>query len=512
MNAPVRASLAIGCAAALLLTASCARAPHSARRLAKLWVAARPAPAFDPEGPPDATRWALERLLSYGLMEERRDGRIVTAAAEKMSVSADGLVYTFHLARGLRFVDGAPCASRDFAAALERGIARRDHGTIAWALGALQGMDRVRVGKPLPRLGIETPDAATLVLRLARPDSLLPHKLALPGVGVPWHRAPGTTGWRGVAGVGPLRVVAEDPGRRLTLVRMHAPAPDTLVVRFVPGAFRSLALMRAGIPDWVWPLPPGIDGAPLPPAYRFRTGEPTPRRSLMLVMRADLPPTLAIPARQALAHALNDEEIVRALGAAGAAPGPWIPGGPREETPRLDASEVRDWLARGKLGRSFHVNLSYDADGAAASVARALQGQWARLDLYADLYPLRGAPLGAELLSGSSHLLLVEQQPLLDTPAAGLAALVMPLRGPAVGSFRTGWRTRAFDPWIAPRRGVAPPDVAEASHGLADELVVLPLADLPWRWVERAQGAETDFHPHFGPDCGAIGRERAGRR
>jgi hypothetical protein len=474
-----------------------------------VWVVARPAPAFDPEGPPDAARWALERLLSRGLMEERRDGRVVTAAAEKMSVSADGLVYTFHLRHALAFADGAPCGSRDFAAALERGIARRDHGTIAWALASLQGMDRVRIGRPLPRLGIETPDAGTLVLRLARPDSLLSRKLALPGVGVPWHRGPGG-GWRGASGLGPLRVAAEDPGRRLTLVRAAGSAGagrETLIVRFVPGAFRTLSLLRAGIPDWVWPLPPGIDGAPLPAAYRFRTGEPAPRRSLLLVMRADLPPTIKLPARQALAHALNDEEILRALGATGAPPGPWIPGGPREEPPRLDAGEVRDWLERGKLGRSFHVNLSFDADGAGAAVARTLQGQWARLDLYADLYPLRGERLADELEEGRSHLLLVEQQPLVDAPAAGLAGLVMPLRGPAVGSFRTGWRTRVFDPWLMPRRGVAPPDVAEASHRLSDELVALPLADLPWRWLERAGGQETEFHPHFGPDCGRVGRE-----
>jgi hypothetical protein len=435
------------------------------------------------------------------LLAEGRDGDILPAAASSMRVSSDGLVYTFRLPRRLAFGDGTPLPSREFRAALERGIARRDHGTIAWALGALQGMDRVRTGRPLPRLGIETPDDTTLILRLAHPDSLLPHKLALPGVGVPWRRVRGTSGWRGALGLGPFRVVGEDPGRRLTLVSTPGAVPETLVVRFVPGAFRTLAALRSGNPDWVWPLPPGIDGAPLPPGYAFRAKAARPRRQLLLVQRPDLPPTLKPEAREALAHALNTEEILRALGAAGVAPGPWIPDGPREEPPRLDANEVRDWLARGKLGRSFHVNLSYDADGAGASVARALQGQWARLDLYADLYPLRGGRLSDELLDGSSHLLLVEQQPLLDTPSAALAALVMPLRGPAVGSFRSGWRMRVFDVWMAPRRGVAAPDAAEASHRLADELVVLPLADLPWRWIERRDGPAAEFHPHFGLEC-----------
>ena len=84
------------------------------------------------------------------------------------------------------------------------------------------------------------------------------------------------------------------------------------------------------------------------------------------------------------------------------------------------------------------------------------------------------------------------------------------------------WRTREFDQWlalrIAPRpaprpraHGVAepvaePPEAllpapAQAQQILAQDMVVLPLARLPWRWVERGGPLQVGFHPHYGPQC-----------
>ncbi len=50
------------------------------------------------------------------------DGEIRPAAAESWSVSEDGLTWTFHLRDGLRFSNGDPVTSADFAAAWRRGL------------------------------------------------------------------------------------------------------------------------------------------------------------------------------------------------------------------------------------------------------------------------------------------------------------------------------------------------------------------------------------------------------
>jgi extracellular solute-binding protein (family 5) len=450
-------------------------------------------------------RWSLERLLTRGLVEEDANGVIVPSAAGRFEYSADSQTVTFHLRRDLRFTNGARCASADFRAAMERGLARTDHATTAWALAAVRGVQAVRGGRALPPLGILTPDDSTLVLELARRDPLLLRKLAIPGIAIAWAARDSGAGWKGAAGLGPYRVLVED-ARRLLLVRGRTrrgdPSwPDTIHVRFESGAPRLRAALRAGRVDLLWPVPATMTGDALPEPYRRDTAGAAPARRLTLVMRADVPPTTKIAARRALAHGLDRSEVTALLGAGARDPVTWWAGAPPFDFPRLDASEVGVWLDRGRLGRSFHVVMLLDAEGVAPAVARSLQGEWARLNLSVDLMPLRGAALAEEALRGwRAQLILAERQALIDDPGAELAGLVMPARGPAVGPMRTGWRTREFDPWILPGPSSAPLDLDRAGRRLAEELVALPIADLDWVWIERQGSPKNGLHPHFGPE------------
>ena len=486
-----------------LIALSCA-GRTTVRGTSRVWVAGRPQPAFDPQGPPDPLRWSLERLLSTGLVEEDSSGVLVPAAAERWEWDADSLVLTFHLRSGLRFADGSPCGSGDFRRALLAGLGRTDHGSKAWLLGAVAGVQQGRAGRPLPPLGIETPDAHTVVLKLARRDRSLPAKLALPGMSAPWGSGV-CDGWVCATGIGAYRVLAEEPGRALTLGRRAgATGPDTITVRFQPGAARVLTFLRSRAVDLVWPVPAALDLSALPPGFRLVARAEAPPRILLLVMRADLPPTSRPATRRALAHSVNRDRALDALGPRGRRLETWLPGAGRFDFPALDESLVRDWKERGRLGGAFHVVMAYDADGVAASVARVLQGEWARLGIYAELRPLRGPKLAPELLGGLSHLALVEAQPWTDDPAGTLSLLVMPLRGPAVGGFRTGWRTRELDGWLSPVRGPAQPGPEAAQVRLGEELIALPLARLPWIWLARTDGTGLAFHPHFGPGCAGF--------
>jgi ABC-type transport system substrate-binding protein len=495
---------------ALVVAAGCAPRAAAPRAVTVRWFAGRTAPAFDPDGPPDPLRRALEGALSYGLFARDSAGETRPLAADRAEWSDDGRTLTLRLRAGLRFTDGTPATSVDFRDALLAGLARSDHGTAAWLLQPLAGLERLRPGRPLPALGIETPDPGTLVLRLARQDSSLLERLACPGIGVPWKRRSGAD-WAGAVGLGPWRVLAEDAGKSLTLVRADTTGPrrstaDTLAVRFGIGAPRVRVALRRLATDFAWPLPPALLEQALPAGNHLEQRAAAPARRLLLVLRADVPPTTRMPARAALAHALNRSELLTALGQPQAASGRWLEGAGPFEFPRLDAGATREWLARGDLGASFHVVLAFDADGAGAEVARAMQGQWAALGLYAELQPLRGpAALAAPLAASAAQAQLVETQAPLPGAAAELATLVMPLRGPAPGSVRTGWRTREFDPWIvspgAAAGGADRPalDPVAAQGRLADEGIALPLADLPWRWVVRDGGPIVPFDPTTGP-------------
>ena len=103
---------------------------------------------------------------------------------------------------------------------------------------------------------------------------------------------------------------------------------------------------------------------------------------------------------------------------------------------------------------------------------------------------------------GGAQLLLLEAQPPLADPACELAMLVAPRRGPPVGSFRTGWVTNDFARWLGSAPADTTIDVNFATERLGEDLIALPLLQLPWCWIERGPSARIRFHPHFGPSPG----------
>lgn len=512
---------------AVLAAWSLAGCSHDAVRISRsaTWVAGREAPAFDPDGPPDALRWALERQLSMGLVERDSSGGIRNALADSVGCSRDSMMWTFRLRAGLRFTDGTPVRSSNVREALTAGLGRADHATRAWLLAAVSGVADVRPGRPLPRLGIETKDDRTLVLRLARRDPRLLEKLAIPGVSTPWKRRTGE--WQDAVGVGPYRVAAARAERSLTLIASNAVAnvstlTDTLHVRFVVGAPRALSVMRLGQADMIWPLPPGTVTQTLPNGWSIVHRVARPGRRLLLVLRGDVPPLTRLEARQSLASAVNREELLAELGDGIEPIRRWLSGSQLAyDWPRLESRTDR--LVRLAEGRSpddpsnrplsLHVTLAYDADLSGAAIARRLQGQWARMGHYADLRPLRGAAAASQALAATAaQAQLVESQALLPGAEVELAQLLMPLRGPAVGAFRTGWRTREFDRWVGGGEPAAGFDPDAAQRRLAADRVVLPVAALPWRMAFRNGGSQPRLHPAYGPGWTAVNSPPARNR
>jgi hypothetical protein len=469
------------------------------------WVMGRPLPAFDPDGVHDPQRWALERLLTRGLLAVDSAGQVLPDAAVSWEVSQDSLVWTFRLDPRLRFGDGTSCTSADFAHALEAGLGREDHSSRRFLLQAVAG---VLDGPSGARPAIETPDPLTLVIRLSRRERTLLRRLAAPGVTGVWRdRTPGRP-WKEADGLGPYRVSAETEGR-LVLARAGRGGgePDTVRIRSARGAARARTRLRAADADLVWPLPPGLLDEPLPSGYRLRTAEAVPAHLLVLVLRADVQPTVRLGARRALAHAVQHAELPRALGPGARPPGPLIPGVPPLAPPRLDATEVELWLKRGRLGRSLHATLVHDADAPWAALAGKLQGDWSRDGLVVDLLPLRGQALEREMLAGRrAQLALVEWAPPLEDARASLAAWIAPPRGGPVAPFGTGWRVRDLDRWAWPRTEPGPIPADALRQRFEQEMVVLPLATLDHRWVERARGPWPAVDPRTGPDPTRLGR------
>jgi hypothetical protein len=273
--------------------------------------------------------------------------------------------------------------------------------------------------------------------------------------------------------------------------------------------------MRHGGADAVWPLPPGSLNQPVPSDWLVVQRDAIPARRLLLVVRPEAPPFGRLEARTALASSFNREELLGSLGARGEPVRRWLPGAaPDYAWPRIEGAidrATRSATAAARMGdrprsgdpartESYHLVVAYDADGTGAEVARSLQEQWSRAGHYAELRPLRGAEVAPELLgSGGSQVRLVESQPMITGAEAEVATFVLPMRGPAVGSFRTGWRTRDLDRWIVLPEPAPGFDAATVQARLAADRVVLPLASIPWQWAARVGGTPPIVQAAMGP-------------
>ncbi|MGH2530378.1 MAG: ABC transporter substrate-binding protein [Actinomycetota bacterium] len=144
---------------------------------------------FDPTGEYLPSAWGLysglllRTLVTYKHIAGTAGNEIVPDIASSWETSADGLTWTFHLQRGVKF--GPPLErdviSRDFAYALQRintKALRAQYGN--YYVGTIEGMTGRAKSPAEPLSGIETPDDYTIVFHLTRPTGDLLNRLAMP--------------------------------------------------------------------------------------------------------------------------------------------------------------------------------------------------------------------------------------------------------------------------------------------------------------------------------------------
>ncbi len=125
------------------------------------------------------------RDLFEGLTLEAPGGAVVPGAAVSWEISADGLIYTFHLREGARWSNGDPVTARDFEFGLRRSCDPVTLNTYASILYPIVNAEAVIGGRlPPAELGVRALDDARLEIRLNGPTpyflGLLTHATAYP--------------------------------------------------------------------------------------------------------------------------------------------------------------------------------------------------------------------------------------------------------------------------------------------------------------------------------------------
>ncbi|MEK6712442.1 MAG: ABC transporter substrate-binding protein [Nitrospinota bacterium] len=183
-----------------------------------------------------------------GLLASRRDGTLGPDLAKSWEVSPDGLTYTFHLERDVRFHDGKPLTSADVKFTFEQVVAKF-HPRARLVMADVQS--------------VETPGPHTVVIKLKRSFGPFLLSMTCPESGIlPKHLWEGTDilknpqGLKPV-GTGPFMFREAVAGSHVALARnpnyfkKGLPYLDRIFLKVIPDTPARVLALEAGEADFI---------------------------------------------------------------------------------------------------------------------------------------------------------------------------------------------------------------------------------------------------------------------
>lgn len=238
--------------------------------------------------------------LFEGLTRFGPDGSVAPALARSWDVSEGGSVYTFHLVEGATFHDGTTFDAEDVKFSLDRARAA-DSANAQKALFA--GITEVEVIDP-----------ATVKVTLAAPDGAFPFKMAWGDAVIVAPESVDTEATHPV-GTGPFQFADWLQGDHVTLTAYpgywgEKPALTTATFRFISDPTAAFAAMMSGDVDAFpnFPAPETLIQFQSDPRFKVIVG--STEGETIIAMNNRLAPLNDIKLREAIAHAINRQEII----------------------------------------------------------------------------------------------------------------------------------------------------------------------------------------------------------
>lgn len=265
-----------------------------------LGVALEP-PNLDPTaGAAAAIDEIVYQNVLQGLTRIDRNGEVQPSLATSWDISEDGLVYTFHLAEGVKYHDGADFTAEDVKFSYERAM----------------GPDSQNAQKGLfePIESIEVVDPTTVKITLKRPSGNFPYKMGW-GDAVIVDEASAATNATNPIGTGPFKFKDWAKGASVTLEKNpdywgEPVALDSATFKFISDPTAALAALMAGDVDAFpnWPSPETLPQIEADPRFTVVRGS-TEGETILSTNNAKAPFD-KLEVRQAIAHALDRQAII----------------------------------------------------------------------------------------------------------------------------------------------------------------------------------------------------------
>ena len=128
-------------------------------------------------------------LISEPLVKLNENFELVPAGAEKWSVAADGVTWTFNIRKGMKWSDGQPFTAKDYEYMYQRMADPKIGFDWGWFYTDIVNFTEVQKGeKPVTELGVKAVDDNTLQIVTLKPEPYFPQK-AIMMVPAPKHIA-----------------------------------------------------------------------------------------------------------------------------------------------------------------------------------------------------------------------------------------------------------------------------------------------------------------------------------
>lgn len=371
--------------------------------------------SLDPAFSSDVPSGQVVALVFDNLTQFDADGRLQPGLARAWEADRRGLVYTFHLRRGVRFHNGRRLVASDVRASWLRALSPLTKGGRGWPLFPIRGARAFAAGGD-SAVAIAVPDDSTVVVTLEAPLNFFPMLLAMPVAAVVPLPTPPEFDQQPV-GSGPWRFVSWSHDDHIVLAKNaeywgQPPRSDTLRIRIIPEALTQAAEYESGRLS-VLEVPPGETR--MWETRRASELQRTPSlRILYIAINTTRGPLKDVRVREALNHAVDMPTILdRLMGGRGTlAAGALPPGLEGYDSARArydyDPALARRLLAEAGYRDGFSLQLWRGQLPGYARVAQAVQQDLGAVGVKVEIVERDYASARAAAWKGEADLFLTE--------------------------------------------------------------------------------------------------------
>jgi len=363
---------------------------------------------LDPAIGYDWQNWSMIKSLFDGLMDyEPGTTNLRPDLAENYTISADGMIFTFHLRQGIKFHNGRELTAEDVKYSIERVVNPQTQSPGAGFFSSIVGFDEAAQGVVNHLAGITVLDPHTIELKLSRPDATFLHVLALNFA----HIVPreevekyGADFGRNPVGSGAFKMSEWTLGQRVVFERFtdyhrsQSPKLDQIIFEVGQEPIVALLRLQNGEID--------ILGDGIPPAkFVEATQDPSFKELIIqggqlhtgyVTMNVNIQPFDDVRVRRAVNMAINKERIIRIINGR-AIPAnqplpPSMPGYAHDyEGYPYDPDGARALLIEAGLNEGFETELFVANTDPQPRIAQAIQQDLAAIGIKAAIKSLAQA-------------------------------------------------------------------------------------------------------------------------